>query len=55
MFEFKLTLISKSEVLFGVMVDTGEVEVKKNTWLPFTRLRLGLIFITLDLTHISKP
>lgn len=54
MFELRIGLISKSEILCGVLIDTGEVEVKKDTWVNFTRLRLGLIFIILDFTWLAK-
>lgn len=48
MFEIKIILASKSETLLGLMIDQGEFEVKEGTWVPYTRLRLGLIFITFD-------
>lgn len=48
MLEVKMTAISKSESLLGVMFDQGEHEIKKDKWLPFTRIRLGCIFLTLD-------
>jgi hypothetical protein len=54
MLEVKVTLVSKTEILCGVIVDTGEVEIKDNKWVSFTRLRLGLIFITLDFTWLSN-
>lgn len=46
MFEFKITAVSKSESLLGVMFDQGEYQTKEK-WIPFTRIRLGLIFLTL--------
>jgi hypothetical protein len=54
MFEIKVNFISKNETLFGLMLDQGEYEMKKEKWVPFTRLRLGFIFITLDLAWYSK-
>lgn len=54
MFEIKITFVSKSECLFGILVDQGEFEVKTEVWVPFTRLRLGLVFLTLDLIKFSK-
>lgn len=48
MFEIKIIFISKSEALLGMLIDQGEFEVKEGTWIPFTRLRLGLIFVTFD-------
>lgn len=50
----KITFISNSETLLGLMIDRGEYEVRENTWLPFTRLRIGFIFFTVDLTKYSK-
>lgn len=48
MFEIKITLVSKSESLLGMMLDQGEFEVRQDLWVPFTRLRIGLIFLTID-------
>lgn len=48
MFEIKIILVSKSESLLGIMMDQGEFEVKPNAWVPFTRLRVGLLFLTFD-------
>lgn len=47
MLEFKITAVSKSESLLGIMFDQGEYESRER-WIPFTRIRLGLIFLTLD-------
>ena len=47
MFEFKITAISKSESLLGFMFDQGDYQTKEK-WIPFTRIRLGVIFLTLD-------
>lgn len=56
MFEIKIILISKSEALLGALIDQGEFEVKEGTWIPFTRLRLGLVFITFDFIKFqTKP
>lgn len=49
MLEVKITAISRSESLFGIMFDQGEHEYKKEVWIPFTRIRIGIIFLTLDL------
>jgi hypothetical protein len=54
MLEIKVTLVSKSESLLGIMFDQGEHEIKKQTWMPFTRIRLGIIFLTLDLMWYHK-
>lgn len=54
MFELKITFISQSDILCGVMVDTGQVEVSESKWLDFTRLRIGLIFLTFDLTWLKQ-
>lgn len=54
MIEVKITFVSNSETLLGLMIDRGEYEVKENTWLPFTRLRIGFIFFTIDFTKYSK-
>ena len=53
MFELKITIISKSESLLGVMFEQGEYQLDEN-WIPFTRMRVGIIFITFDLTWFSK-
>ena len=56
MFEVKITLISKSECLLGLFIDQGELEGKKDIWIPFTRLRVGLVFLIVDFIKIStKP
>ena len=54
MFELRIGLISKSEILCGVLIDTGEVDVKKDPWINFTSLRLVLICIILDFTWLDK-
>jgi hypothetical protein len=48
MFEFKITLLSKSEVIFGLHFDQGEYEKAPDDWKPFNRLRVGFIFFTLE-------
>lgn len=48
MFEFKIVLFSKAESLLGIYFDQGEFEKAPAKWVPFTRIRLGLIFLTLD-------
>jgi hypothetical protein len=53
MTEITIVFISKSEVLLGAMIDTGEVEVEKDRWVKFSRLRLGLFFLTLNFTWFS--
>jgi uncharacterized membrane protein (UPF0127 family) len=52
MFELKITAISKSESLFGIMFDQGEYQ-NKQRWIPFTRIRLGIIFLTFDFVWYS--
>ena len=54
MLELKITLISKSECLLGLFFDQGEYEIVEDTWVPFTRLRIGLIFAMVDLTWYHK-
>jgi len=54
MFEIKIILVSKSECLFGVLVDQGELEVQHKTWVPYTRFRLGLIFLTIEFIKFSS-
>lgn len=54
MFELKIVAISKSEVIMGLVIDNGEVEVKEENWMKFTRIRLGFIFLTIDMTWFSK-
>lgn len=52
MFEFKITAVSKAESLLGLMFDQGEYQSKEK-WIPFTRLRLGLIILTFDFVWYS--
>jgi hypothetical protein len=52
--QISLALLSKNETLLGLMMDQGEYERTKEVWVPFTRLRLGLIFLTLDLMWYHK-
>lgn len=54
MLEIKMTVVSKSESLLGLMFDQGEHEIKEKKWIPFTRIRLGLIFLTLDFIWYSS-
>jgi hypothetical protein len=54
MFELRIVAVSTSEIIAGLVVDTGEIEVKENTWQQFTRFRIGLIFLTIDLTWLRK-
>lgn len=49
MTQLSLSFFSKSEALLGMMIDQGEYEIKKDTWIPFTRLRIGLIMCTIDI------
>jgi hypothetical protein len=49
-----MTVISKSESLLGISFDQGEYQSKNSNWVPFTRLRLGVIFLTLDFIYYSK-
>jgi len=53
MLEIKMTAVSTSESLLGVMFDQGEHQVKEK-WIPFTRIRLGFIFLTLDFMWYHK-
>lgn len=51
MFEFRLTAVSQNEIIAGLVIDRGERRESENDqWLEFLRLRIGLIFITLDIT-----
>jgi hypothetical protein len=52
--QISLALLSKNETLLGLMMDQGEYERTKEVWVPFTRLRLGFIFLTLDLMWYHK-
>lgn len=54
--EISLSLLSKNETLLGLMMDQGEYERTKEVWTPFTRIRLGFIFLTLDVMwyHTKK-
>jgi len=54
MLEIKMTAVSKSESLLGIMFDQGEYEIKEKVWAPFTRIRLGIIFLTLDFMWYHK-
>lgn len=50
MFEFKISILSKDECLLGLMFDQGEYNHKEK-WIPFTRFRVGLLFMNLDFTY----
>lgn len=50
MLEFKLTAVSQSEIIAGIVIDQGERQNDKENWIEFTRIRIGLIFLTLDFT-----
>lgn len=54
MLEIKMTVVSKSESLLGLMFDQGEHEIKERKWVSFTRIRLGIIFLTLDFMWYHK-
>ena len=54
MLEIKMTAVSKSESLLGIMFDQGEHEIKERKWVSFTRIRLGIIFLTLDFMWYHK-
>lgn len=54
MFELKITIISRSESLLGIFFDQGEYQMRPHQWVPFTRIRLGVIFLTLDFVWYSK-
>lgn len=54
MLEFKITAVSKSESLLGLMFDQGEYEIREKKWVPFTRIRIGIIFLTLDFVWYYK-
>lgn len=53
MLEIRITAISKSESLIGMMFDQGEHQVNQK-WVAFTRLRLGFVFLTLDFMWYHK-
>lgn len=46
--QISISLLSKNETLLGLMMDQGEHERAEKVWVPFTRLKLGFIFLTLD-------
>jgi len=48
MLEFKIVFFSKSEILCGLYLDHGEYEKAEGKWVPYTRFRIGLIFLCLD-------
>lgn len=52
MFEFKMTLFSKSESLLGIMFDQGQYNHQEK-WIDFTRVRVGLFLFTLDFTWFT--
>jgi hypothetical protein len=53
MFQIKMTAVSKHESLIGLMFDQGEYNIKE-IWHPYTRLRLGFIFLTLDFMWVTN-
>jgi hypothetical protein len=54
MFQIQMTVMSKSESLLGLMFDQGDHQSYEDEWIPFTRVRLGFIFFTIDFTWFSK-
>lgn len=54
MFEIRVILIEKTESLLGIMFDQGERELSNGKWIPFTRLRFGIVFLTLELAWYQK-
>lgn len=53
MLEIRITAVSRSESLLGLMFDQGDHEVNQK-WMPFSRIRLGFIFLTLDFMWYHK-
>lgn len=53
MFEIRITLVSKAESLLGIMIDQGECQHGDDKWIPFVRVRVGIIFLTLDIVKLS--
>ena len=54
MFQIQLTVMSKSESLLGFMFDQGDHLSSNDKWIPFTRVRIGFLFFTVDFTWFSK-
>ena len=54
MFQIQMTIMSKSESLLGLMFDQGDYQSSDDKWIPFTRVRIGFIFFTIDFTWFSK-
>lgn len=54
MIEFKLTAVSKNEIVAGIVIDRGERrEDETDDWVEFFRLRIGLIFLTLEISWFN--
>ena len=54
MLEFKIVIFSKAESLLGIYFDQGEFEKGDNKWHPYSRFRLGFLFISFDLIYFHK-
>lgn len=54
MFQIQLTVMNKSESLLGFMFDQGDYQSPNDKWTPFTRVRIGFLFFTVDFTWFSK-
>jgi hypothetical protein len=48
MIQFKIIFLSKSEIICGLHFDQGEYEKAPDDWKPFNRIRVGLLFLTLE-------
>jgi|LauGreDrversion4_2_1035121.scaffolds.fasta_scaffold20908_8 hypothetical protein len=54
MIDITITLLSKNEIIAGITFDQGEYEKKPDTWVGFSRIRIGLIFIIIDFMKFHK-
>lgn len=54
MFQIEITLMSKSESLLGLMFDQGEYKTPEEKWINFTRVRIGIVILTIDFSWFSK-
>lgn len=54
MTEIVISFLSKNEIIAGLTFDQGEYERKPNEWTEFSRLRIGLIFIIIDIIRYHK-
>ncbi len=54
MLEMSVTFFSKAESLLGMAIDQGDCQNKEGKWIPFSRIRIGFIFLTIEFLWFYK-